>query len=79
MATHQHKCPRCGHVWRHPDSYAGDTHAHTCRHCGTEVWGRYFGREAGNREFDYGCEDDDPHVPAYEVLALLDAFFSRRF
>lgn len=41
--THAHKCPNCGHAWRHADSCAGDPQAHTCQKCSTEVWFRHYG------------------------------------
>jgi rRNA maturation endonuclease Nob1 len=78
MATHQHKCERCGYVWRHPDTWAGDPEAHTCRYCGSRVWKRYLGWEEGERHYTAPCTADDyyddPRVPAYDILTLLDYF-----
>lgn len=34
LHMHAHRCPECGHVWRHTDDNAGDAAAHTCAACG---------------------------------------------
>lgn len=33
-ATHTHRCPHCGEIWRHGTSSHGSVHAHTCPRCG---------------------------------------------
>jgi rRNA maturation endonuclease Nob1 len=42
---HRHKCEACGHIWEHASDNAGDTEAHTCPKCGTELesWEWYIG------------------------------------
>ncbi len=44
--THLHKCPDCGHVWKHDDNCTGDVEAHTCVKCGTESWEKHKSRKS---------------------------------
>src|SRR4051812_13086691 len=37
VGTHKHKC-KCGNIWEHADTMAGDPDAHTCSECGNRVW-----------------------------------------
>jgi hypothetical protein len=42
IATHEHRCPRCGNVWAHGDDSFGVAAAHVCPHCGFgPVWAVY--------------------------------------
>lgn len=42
---HRHKCGRCGLIWEHADTCAGNDDAHSCTGCGTEEWYKYLGNE----------------------------------
>jgi predicted RNA-binding Zn-ribbon protein involved in translation (DUF1610 family) len=35
---HKHRCPRCGHTWKHGEHCAGSREAHTCGQCGAQAW-----------------------------------------
>lgn len=42
VATHNHRCPRCGNVWAHGDDSFGKVQDHICPSCGFgPVWNVY--------------------------------------
>jgi predicted RNA-binding Zn-ribbon protein involved in translation (DUF1610 family) len=42
---HKHKCPKCGNVWEHSNSFWDFTKTHNCFICGTEQLYHYEGPE----------------------------------
>ena len=63
MNSHRHRCPKCKHVWQHPDSIcdsATETECilvHTCPNCGhlsrdgVGTWNKYYGDKPADSKF----------------------------